>query len=45
LKPTKVNLRDQNLFARHPNSKTIHVYQGEFRDSEAIRWMDILDGK
>jgi hypothetical protein len=45
LKPTRINLRDQDLFARHPKSKTIHVYQAEFRDSEAIPWMDILRGK
>jgi hypothetical protein len=45
LKPARINLREQNLFPRHPKSKTIHVYQGEFRDSVTIRWMDTLHEK
>jgi integrase/recombinase XerD len=30
---------------RHQDLKTTQVYLGKIRDSEAIRWMNVLPGK
>ncbi len=33
------------VLLRHHDLKTTQVYLGKINDSEAIRWMDVLDGK